>query len=134
MGTPSQFDPAEVQANWIKTLRASADARNKASLAAYEAKCANWIEVNVRNRDLGVSLTAVPPIPSCEVVDDFGETTFQPFNPPLLPPSLPPQKTAVSDVAGMVGTGQIGQPTDTDLLNLILVKVTALYNKIILGK
>lgn len=100
-----------------KMLAAAAD-RNLAAVAAYKDKCANWIEVNVRNREMGLAITPVPTVPKKEVIQDTGSefvTVYEEFT-DLQPPVLP------APVVGVKSEFKAGNPNAEVLFALGVIK------------
>jgi hypothetical protein len=105
---------SEVRPALFAQLVADAMRRNEAERRAYLNSCANCIEVNVRNREMGLPITSLPEIPQREIVTDDGTnfgTVYEPFG-DLLPPKLPPV------VAG--GSGSLVTPGAVDPQKQIL--------------
>jgi hypothetical protein len=89
----SQFDPDVVRKQGIAVLIKMAEQTNELRQQQYDGQCAQWITVNVRNRELGLPLTPLPIVPKLITVDTTGEwwETPQALPAPVLPPETPPQ-------------------------------------------
>lgn len=124
------FDWVTLRKELFAKHLADADARNLAAVAAYKDKCANWIEVNVRNRELGLAITALPDVPKKEVIQDVAgefETTYVEFG-DLQPPVLP------SEVVGApVTKPKAGNPNSEVMFALGVIMEKLLKIEKVLG-
>ena len=85
------FDPDWVNQQRIASLRKQADDQNSLHLQQYNGAAADWVTNNLRNRDLGLPITAVPTPPAKIVVDDSGNDSridWPGLQPPILPPPV----------------------------------------------
>jgi hypothetical protein len=103
----SIFDPQYVQKQQTANLQAMAAQQNAQRLQTYTGQCATWVTNNLRNRDLGLPLTAVPTIPNQITVADDGTWTEAPFVPPLQPPVLPPPVAPLPDAGKIAATTNV---------------------------
>jgi hypothetical protein len=118
------FDPDYVQKQQVASLQAMAAQQNAVRVQAYTGQCANWVTVNLRNRDLGVPLAAVPVVPKKIVVSDAGEWTELPFA-DLQPPVLP-APVAVAPATGLRPAG----PVPPDRLDQVIAILGVLNDKL----
>jgi hypothetical protein len=91
--TSNPFDPEVVRKQQIANLIRMADQQNQINRERYEGQSKNWVEVNMRNRELGLPLSPLPIVPKLITVDANGEwwETPQSLPMPTLPPPVPPQ-------------------------------------------
>jgi hypothetical protein len=89
----SPFDPEVVREQQIAALIEMAKQQNVINRQRYDGQSAEWIKVNIRNRELGLPLTPVPIVPKQITIDEKGEwwETPQSLPAPILPPETPPQ-------------------------------------------
>jgi len=86
------FDPAYVQKQQVASLQRMAAEQNALRLQLYQQASADWITANLRNRELSLPISPVPPIPKKIVVSDSGDWTEIPFDglqTPVLPAPVP---------------------------------------------
>lgn len=78
----------------IAKRKADVIAANGQAVADYTSKCKAWVEMNSLNRDKGVEISPVPPIPHKQGVDDAGNIIdlgpFPDLKPPVLPEPVKP--------------------------------------------
>ena len=87
------FDPQYVQKQQVASLQRMAAEQNALRVQLYQQASADWVTTNLRNRDLGLALSALPAAPKKILVGDDGEwreAAFDDLQPPTLPAPVTP--------------------------------------------
>lgn len=91
--------------DWRASVQRTADAKYSDALLQYERQRTEWVENNIRNREMGLSLTPIPVPPKHTIVSIEGlslkqEETLDPnLKPPVLPPPAKGTSTPISTQA-----------------------------------
>lgn len=123
------FDPDYVKNQQTASLQRMAAEQNALRVQQYKQASADWITTNIRNRDIGLPITALPTIPRKIVVTDAGEWTEAPFS-ELQPPALP-LPVAAAGTPWKVGTTDESQHAQVlACLKLIYADLQAIKAKV----
>lgn len=104
----------------IDTNQTNQNGKDADNLKAYEQAAAEWVKSNTHNREIGLALTAPPPLPTVTTWFDGGgyaDTRTVP-NPAAVTPVLPPW-TPPTPGGGGIGTAG-GAARDEMMFDLLI--------------